>query len=190
MIVYQQIPKTATTHTVEILRHNFTNQKFEHEHYPMEEIPKELDTIFATIRNPLSWYLSAWSGELVRHLDYLYVNNEDPRYFRTFVAELDNYDTKQRIGEGFDSKEYGLYSHYVQKYLFYKDEQVVHNIVRLENYEEDLEKVIGPYREPFEKKQNVSQRKLADSEYFNDETIERIINNDKRMATHLGYDYG
>jgi hypothetical protein len=186
-MIYLQMPKTATSHTVMVLKHNFPGCGIEHGHEPLTTLPANDEVVFGSIRDPLDWYLSAWSGQLVPCLAHLYRDNGDPRYFRTWMKELEAPEIRNRIGNGFQQSSHGLYSHEAERLYARKGKWFVEKFIRIEEYENTLTAIIGPYEDPFGFKFNESLRKFSNNYYYDDETRARVRTNDCVAATQFGY---
>ena len=170
---YLQMPKTGTTHIVRLLQHNFPMEGIEHTHESLNGPVGGL--IFGSIRNPFDWYLSAWSVSRVPRLEYLSIDNGDPRYFRTWMMELEEFAPR-------------LYTKEARKVYARDGDWFVDRFVRTENITKTLAQIVGPIDDPFDFKSNASGRKYSTDFYYDDETRDRVSRWDGEAMRY--FDYG
>lgn len=169
---YQQMPKTATTGTTARLNYKYPELGIKHSHEPLTCVPSGL--VFGTICHPHGWYLKAWSGGFGPRLDHLRIDNGDPRYFRTWMMELEEFEP-------------AMYTKEARKVYAFAGEWVVDKFIRLENYEETLQEIVGPIENPFNFRFNQSARKHDDDFYYDEETRQRVRDWDGEAMQYFGY---
>ena len=187
---YVQMPRTATSHTMKLLDYNFPNHKIEHSHEPLTIRPDASELVFGSIRDPLSWYMSFWFANSIPQLGYLYGHKERPAHFKTFMRELDAPEIRRCIDPAFEHYKGGLYSFYVEKLYKMDGDWLVTKFIRLENYQETLEELVGPVRAPKKLRGKIFNKSLIKDEcwdFFSDEMRAKVFEQDGPIAAHFGY---